>query len=753
MNLQPTYGLVRSYSSQIILKRTIFVLSADRKRRTKTKKENHKRSTEVESVKRKYKEKSELSHEYRELRNLASSVSEYVSNRKFRDSKGPAEVTDAIPRHERHHENQGQSQEELDKLPENRVVDFDPKSASLLTPAVGIPTSFKTKLGPAVKYLVTKEYQNWVFAFKQIEAKGGFKDIPEVDIRKLIYSIPKHQLVIVFPQIERLLLDAGVQKSPKVVNAYLKGLIAGGEISNERVALVEHYVQEMRSLSKNESLSRETYEILIEAYGKSKRIESMENIIGEMKKRGLKPSSNVYTNVMSTCVYKTKDHKQAVQLFDLMKFLAGNMAPGVNQYQDIIVSYVNNKDIEKALDLFEEMRTRGLPVNQKILVALARGCMTRQLLKLKAWDFIFEIYERQWEPTVPTLEYMVYLAAKDGDLPLARALYQSLNLLGSVTPRSFSFLMLAYSKSGTSTDNLIYKVPSILVHESGRNFRRNILDTADYSPRFSNPKKSIPFLPLIELSSTSEFMSESSAIMAHTLLMNPNLISGESINMFLDIAAKLGSIKDFVDRYDEFTCFDTSGVPATRIVESLHPENDHEHQNKHETNLDLCVESVTEDTTLNTKSPILDLSRSKQFLQFPRTTRTYIIALNAAAKNKDYGFSQKVWQERGNYRKSSHFRSLSALERTKSDFAFAASMVSCLTKLGLLDDALAILVSTEYQFKWTWKELRHLHTAAVNIGHDKVSKIVRGVAQRAQEKFEGKIKKKDFKLYALGRNQ
>lgn len=740
MSLRSYGGLLRSSILRISAQRSVFVLSSERKRRAVTNKENLQRRAEREDLRKKRKENADIYHSFKELRKLTNDVSDYVQKRKTPENSTTSD-SETAPRNKLADE-QG-TKDEKDN--------FDPKSSSLLTPATAIPTLLQDKIGPAVKYLVTKDHQNWYMALKQIEASGGFHNVTEVDIRKLVYNIPKNQLIIVFPQIERLLKDAGLQKSPKVVNAYLKGLISGGRVSDDRLNLMEHYVSEMRTVAKKGKLSRETYEILIEAYGKSKRIDLMERTINEMKEFGLQPTSNVYTSVLNTCVYKTRDHKQAVQLFDLMKFIAGSMAPGASQYQDIIVSYVNNNDIERALDLHEEMMTKSIPVNQKILVALAKGCMTRKQLRLKSWNFIFDIYKMKWEPTVPTLEYMIYLAAKDGDISLSRALYQQLNILGAVSPRAFGFLMLGYANCGLTMDLDKYSVPSILAHESGRNFRRNILERTDYTPHLSNPKRAVPFLPINSLTSANELLSESSAVMAHSLLVNPELVSVESVNMFLDIAAKLGSMNEFIDRYEQFTYFDRTGVPSTRTIETpIHDEGPYSEEVFDVETNELDEERKKEPNY--TKSPVLNLEKEREIgLRFPRTTRTYETALRAAARNKNFEFSQTVWQERGHYRKSTTFRSLEPQERKKSDFRFAATMVKCLTDMALLDDALAILVSTEYQFRWTWKELKSLHTAAVNLGYDKVIKTVRGVARRAQENFEGKIKKKDFKRYVSER--
>ncbi|SGZ56175.1 CIC11C00000004321 [Sungouiella intermedia] len=238
-------------------------------------------------------------------------------------------------------------------------VPFNPKNASLATSMVSLPESIKEKLGLAVKYLVSRENQNWSLVLHQLNDDGGLQGIPEKDVRKMVYAIPRSQLRHVFPQIESLLASSGIQLSPKIVNCYLKSMTVGNTVNETDLKTVEKYSDQLRLSSEQGKLSRDTYEVLVEAYGKAGNVEKMNDIIKEMKTFKLSPSLNVYSNVLSTVVYKTRDHKQAVQLFDLMKFLAGSMSPSTREYQDIIVSYVNNDDIEKALDLYQEMISGG----------------------------------------------------------------------------------------------------------------------------------------------------------------------------------------------------------------------------------------------------------------------------------------------------------------------------------------------------------------------------------------------------------
>lgn len=697
---------------------------------------------EIDDAKKAKLARLEVDRKVQELRNLSRHVSNYVKQQDSMDGRLQNMYEAKMPSEVHESQNLKSSNNQ-----DHNVSTFDPKNESLFTSVIELPSSIQNRLGLAVKYLVSKEYQNWPMVLHQLKENGGFKDLPEKDIRILIYCMPKAELASLFPLIESLLLEANIAKSPKIINQYLRSLILGRVVSDEHMDILQRYISELRSTSKHGILSRDSYEILIEAYGKRNSLDRVDEVIKEMRAHLIQPSFNVYSNVLTTCVYKSRDHKQAVQLFDLMKFLAGSMSPKSLDYQNIIVSYVNNNDVEKALDLYQEMIDKKLEFTQSMIVALARGCMSRPTLKYKAWDFIFEIYRMKWEPTVPTLEYILYLCAKDGDLTLARAVFNQLNILNATSPRSFGFLMLAYANSAVA-ETVRYKVPTINFHDKGKIFRTNMLDKTDFSVIHENPKQAVPFLPILALTTVEQLLSESSAIMAHALLVNKEFATKANMNTYLNIAAEFGSLEGFKDRYNDFTRLDTSGIPETETGQTVVEDDVSEFVESEIASLSKEETSLSANTT---KSPILSQILQTSNFKIPRNTTTYTIALKAASRHKNYLFSQKVWRERGMYRKSDNFKSLNRQQKDELDFAFATSMVHCLTEMKLLDDALAILVSTEYQFKWTWKQLSKLHVAAVKMGYEKVSKTVRGIANRAQVKYEGKIRRKDFKKFTLQR--
>lgn len=721
-------------------KRTIFLKSSDKRQRPVTKKHSRKEEesqllqrTAQDDLRRLRQQENEYYRRISELRNFTSSIASYVRYKESGIAPQFSRSPDISAEENRVAEETTENQEKKD----SEKAEFRPENARLDTPAVEIPSRVKERLGPATHYLIDKNSQYWKLVMLHLQKNEGFSDLSSREVMKLLRCVPNNQILGVFPIFEQLMKDAKINQTSSIINTYLKKLVSYPALDQERLDIIESTVDKLRAKAKEGKLSTDTYEVLIEAFCKTKNIAKLEEVMVEMRKNDITPSARVYSSVLTTSVYQTKDHKQAVQLFDLMKFLAGCMAPKTRDYRDIIVSYINNDDIEKALDIYQEMRDRKIEVDQNMLVALARGCVSRQELKLKAWDFMFEIYELGMKPARETVEYMLYLAAKNGDLSFSRALYQQIIKLNAFSPRSLGFLMLAYA---SFTEDTV--VPTISSHETGRKFRENMLNKVDYSLDLSNPIKAVPFLPKITLSTAKEVLSESSAIMAHSLLVNRNAVTKHNVNTYLNIAAKFGTLNEFKDRYEQFTYLDMTGAPrirvheedsAVEVIDEMEPE-----------------EKYSTDVALNTKSPVLSCSEEPAaFAKIPRSTYTYTIALKAAAKHKTYEFAKEIWQERGTFRKTAAFTSMTRREKDALDFLFAACMVHCLSEINLLDDALAIVISTEYQFRWTWKELMPLHKAAVELGYDKVTQTVRGVASRAQIKFEGKIRRKDFKLYVM----
>lgn len=639
-------------------------------------------------------------------------------------------------------------QKMYDALASGEREAFDSSSSSLLTPVVDIPEPIQERLGLSVKFLVSKHSQNWPLVLQTLQDGGGFKDLVPKDVRKFIYNIPKPHIPSIIPQLEQLLAEANIEPSSKILNVFIECLNLKNEIPPQDLELIESYVNVIRSLSDNERLPRQTYEILVSVYGKVNNIDKINELLVEMKRNDLKPSPIIYSNILKTLVYKSRNHKDAVAVFDSMKFLSEDTKPGTAAYRDVIVSYINNDDIEKGLDLYQEMITSRTPMDQEILVALARGCVARESLRFKAWDFMFQVYDNKWTPTIQTLEYILYLSSKDGDVALSRALYKKLAATDAVTKRAFTFLLMAYSKSKTlkASD----EPPVVTMHEKGRNLRANLLSQETPLSEDIDPRLRLPFLPVLDITSQKEVMAESSALWAHTLIFNPSFINTEAYNTYLNIAAEFGTFDEFVDRFNFSKLADDAPTNSTRLIVE-EPEDDKELEQLLDNEEAETIDNQKKDIKELTTSPILNKLSQKSPHVVTRTTLTYIIALKAAGRFKKYKFAQDVWMERGRYRKSYDFKSLPIKSKNKLDFEFANEMVQSLTKMNLLDDALAIIQSTEYQFKWSWIQLTPVYQACVKVGKDKHCQTLRGIAGRAQIRFEGKIRKRDYKEFKMRR--
>lgn len=604
----------------------------------------------------------------------------------------------------------------------------------LATPIFNIPQSITDRLGLALRYLVSQKNQNWLLVCHQLQLAGGLAGVLPLDLKQFIQAIPPQHLRQIVPNLEKMIHDAGHDKTNKINVYFMRALVSLSSLNDQEIEILERYGEQIRQRAKSKELPREILELMIQAYGKNSNMDAINRTVDTMKRMGLQPSPAVFSNILTTCVYKSRNHKQAVQVFDTMKFLSQKTGPDSRAYQDIIVSYVNAGDIERALDLYTEMITNKVPLNQAILVALARGCTLRPNYMFKAWDFMFQIYSMGWKPTLESYEYMLYLLSKDGDISMSRALYLRLVKSNTSSTRAFAFLLMAYSKCEIGP---IIEPALIEAHSRGRIFRNNLIADADFENEGLIP---VPFLPLIHLVTKKQVLAELSALWAHALENHRDFITVETTTTYLNIAAENGNLADFIDRYNLHTFLDTEGLPKTRLM-VIEPADSQ----------DITpAQSQYDDKTI-TKSPALNQDSNAMRLKTPRVPLTYVVALKAASNFKNYKFAQNIWVERGKYRKTTAFNKLSIQEKDKLDFQFASAMISALTKMNLLDDALAILISTEYQFKWTWAELSCLNQAASEVGNTHICKCVSAIAKRAQLKFEGKIRKKDFRRYVMQR--
>ncbi|RCK55490.1 Mitochondrial group I intron splicing factor CCM1 [Candida viswanathii] len=587
------------------------------------------------------------------------------------------------------------------------------------------------------------EHIEWKTTLSQLQESGGFKRLPHVDVKAFVNKIPHRTLRHLIPTIEQMYQEANIPIHYNTYFEFIKALSLGNILSKQEVEVIEEYLEEIERQTK---LKKSHYEVMIGVYVKNNNTTKIEGVLLQMKANNILLTRVVYESILKKYVYYDKDHKKALEVFDSMKFLSKGTAPDAGAYADIMKSCVTDHNVEKALDLYQEMQDKLIQPNEQVLATLAMGCAKTRLHRTQAWDFLFQIYDRGWTPTLATFETMLQVSARDGDLELTRAIFYKAIETRSVTPTAFVALMMAYSKYVLSTER---ETPYLIsLTEKGRLFKQNITGNVD----FRVPVNNFPFLPSSEIHDAKFVLAESSAVWAYAMMHNSKLVSHPyAAASYLEIAINFGKFEDFRDRFDASTYLDTDGIPKVREIEIMESEPEPQEQTESDES-EVQVEAGKSNEVV--KSPILEQIQSQtkdNRFKAPRTSRIYDIAITAAGKFQNYEFAERIIAERGQFRKSNKFKELSQKQQKQEDFGFAAKLIQCYIDMWLLEDAYAVVLLTAESFPWSWKELGPLSAAAVNLGSLELAAAIRKIVLGEQVRHEGKIKRKDYKDFVRKR--
>ena len=683
-----------------------------------------------------------------ELRSLAQEVSEYILPTDKDSLTGTKKISTDLPPIDIEEATEDIFQDISD------LTNNQKKQRKELPPSLLFPEKINERLGLASDLLVMNQSASnvpenaqknrWKMLLSQLDESGGLTNLPEKDIKLLLKKIPIRFLKDLIPAIERMYHEAGLTIHYNTYYAFIRALALGNTISDLEVRVIEMYYKE---IEKQKDLKMDHYETMVAVYVKNRNKVKIEETLTLLKAKGLPLLKSIYKSILTNFVYYSKDHKRALEVFDSMKFLSEKTRPDTKVYELVIVSCMMNSDIDKGLDLYQEMMDNDVKPNQSILAALAKGCSRSKQHKYQAWNHLFQIYEHGWKPTLQTFEHMLYITARDGDVELTRALFYKMLETNSVTSTAFISLMLAYSNyKSPETRTKPFIVSST---EGGRLFKQNILKRV----KFTKPIRGFPFLPVSRIGDSKLILAESSAIWAYTIMHNPSFVNISHVaTPYLTIAYELGEFNEFKDRLDESTYLNTEGIPKVREVEIIEPNEDQ--RDKHDDDSVQIIEEDEKTTKDVLKSPILNQLRGSfkdNRYKAPRDSLIYLLALDAAGKFKNFEFAQEIIKERGQFRKSKMFKQLSAKEKTKQDFDFATKLVRCYINMNLLDDAYAVVLLSIGRFPWGWKQLSPLNTAAMDLGSLELAAAVRKIAISNQVKHHGKIKRDDYEKYVIKR--
>ncbi|CDK26557.1 unnamed protein product [Kuraishia capsulata CBS 1993] len=581
-----------------------------------------------------------------------------------------------------------------------------------------MPKGVVLKLGGAFVYL-RESREDWKGILTHMrENSDGFNGLSPEEVNSLFMRIPASQRSEILRQFEKMVDEAGIEKGVKLYNMYINSCADSHNLSRDT-----KHMWKLMDQMKASGIAPDmyTYGSLLKGLSKVNDLDSMEIVRMEMNAGGLSLNKEMYTTILQTCI-KTKHYDKAIDIFDNMRLMAVSTQPDAKTYSAVILAHVLKRDIEKALDIYEEMSKGPFAIDPEpeSLLLLARGCSRQSRYILKGWRFIFQYHQLQGDLNHNVIEVMMHLAARDGDVNFTRALYNSSfqgkflgkknGIVSNPGPRMLNLYFTA-----CSTDKGEGHVPVSQIDAQIRTVRQRVIDMFEYRLQGDSSSKvpPPPFLPLKELHGPDQIVNECEAFLNYSFLLSKQFVRQEIIGSFLNVLlAREDSVKRFEDAYNRLTFFDNQGVSAdSQGVEIV------------EEPIQAAVESKGQlDKTKSLTTA--EIEARKLAVAIPRDVSLYSIGLKAARVFKDPEFAQKVWTERGLYRKTKKFANIPYKKRDAQDFEFARGMVSVFIECNQLKEALAIVLSSKQRFDWNWYYLKSLYMAAGQIGDSSVQRVV-----------------------------
>ncbi|CAN6675149.1 hypothetical protein TRVA0_097S00188 [Trichomonascus vanleenenianus] len=549
------------------------------------------------------------------------------------------------------------SEKEVDDLTEFlSLPEEDKLGAKLFESAPKLPQKLMERVGGQALVLMNQE--RWAPVVRALYNNPmQLKDLTTGTVDSLLKAIPVSERANYAGIIKEMMDDAGIKESKFTMDLIMAGYADRGAVDVVR-AFMKHMVEQ------GYRPDDFTYGHLLKALGKQKDLVNSAKVLREMQANGIEPSMRVCTTLLQTCI-KVGDYKQAQDIFAMMKFLSTESQPDVRVYNSLMLAAAKEYNVDRVLDLFREMTTRPIdPLSpdvetyQTLIYACSRDLKTHVL----AWKYVLELQQRKYPITRKLVNTIMYLCGSTGELSFARAMFRQ--LCGDPTSYPDALTLNSLFKAYAN-----YKPgfisPVLLTSDLGNQIRSSFLFVTDAKstneyltpPLLDTPLLRTPFLVIAESQAMFEFFKEH----------HPDCINDKNILTYLSIPARCRNFDEFARRYN--SCTYIEDPDSVEIVGEQHPGK-------------VC-----------------------------RNHHTYDLAISFCAENpspKTLEFAQKVWTDRGKWRKTRAFRELPQEQRKKSDFLFARGMIDVLAANELPSEACDILGSTIKLFPWRRHHLVNL---------------------------------------------
>jgi pentatricopeptide repeat protein len=660
--------------------------------------------------------------------------------------------------------------------PGTSVVNLDNESELMnLFPAprpyIEIPLSVKNALTPELMSNITrKETSNWEPIVDTLLKSSICNPVnPETiiddqfvgfDFHRLVSVIPRNQKAKMVEKLHELALLSGVLwGNVHVMNDLLalcnlmpveKAKVLVGTLVND-IDFIERRKEEdgedheaaedsrveIESYGEKIVANITTKAILLNHYARLTDIDGVRKYVEELsqlpdQKNPMKTSPVIYTSIMQMYI-RLGNYDLAKQTFDTMKFLSMNTSPSSHTYTSMILMDTLNNNIEHGISVYEEMQEKEIHIEAEALLALAKGCGARRGMVSRGWEFIIRYYESGYPVDGQVMEIMMYLAYVDCDLPFVRGIWMNIcetntkiaEQLQLPQAKCTKWLFNTYYRMGDVHDKAINKgeshVPVGLVDPRVKAIRTKVLELTNYGFHEQAP----PLLPILTFDGADPnlILSEARALWTYMLEYHEGrYISEELVEAYLYVVGRYARLETFQNEWDRYTIFDDAGLK----------KNDGEHK--------ISIEDPEEVETMevNEDEKRIDAINSNNSTQLPfgrilRNDRLYNMCMHVARHQASLSFAQKIWTERGEFRKGKRFQALKPAQQDEADFKFARLMLSTLTFTGNVGDAYKLVLSSQNRFVWSKYHLKSLMSLCERLGFDTFSKELVKVTKRADK--------------------
>lgn len=609
-----------------------------------------------------------------------------------------------------------------------------------------IPDSVLAKLPSQAVQMIRLRYNtNWEAMIDMAVAGNPnlFVEVSIDDVEKFIKAVPSISRGKKVGQLEELLENATIKKTQYIYDLFLDGLAYRGDLD-----LMEGYYHQM--IVENIQPGEYTLASMFRAISKaSKNMPSNDRANSDIQRfkndmlnkvdeyleimRNLKiiPNLVIYTNIFQVC-YKLRDYDQAVEIFDTCKY--NNLKPDLKMYNLMFLLESKKANVERVLDLFQEMSEAGVEADSASYLIIAKACTERDKYLTTAWEMVAKYFDLEnhkatWNTKI--VEVMLLISSKSGDLEFTRMVFlqwfnncRAENLVPG--PEMFNLLFESYKNFEVQLKSL----PEMSLIPKLADFRKALIESVNFEQLYVNNENMMkpideitlpPLLPLKKLFSSYHVIQEADAIWAFMLLNYPGYFNIYNVSSYLKVYAKHSeNAQEFKSKFEQLTFFDTESKLVTIEEDPISEPQD----------------------ILDSPLAIALSAETQRQLKIPRTNELYQLGLFAASRLKDIEVMRFMWKERGQYRLTSRFQNLSMEKQDTLDFVFARRMIKGLLELGCVRESLAIVLSTKKQFVWTRYYSQNIYNAADKIGDLESKRILIELWRK-----NGKLTSSDFRKY------